>query len=106
MTAYNARFSSVNFLSLFPTFYKQQTQNTATNQHFYNIQVILNIVGLIFSALSGVFGIVWYIVWLMVVYESPALHPTISNEEKSLILETALDLSKVNIMLEEYYVSY
>lgn len=44
----------------------------------------------------GVFGIVWYVVWLMVVYESPALHPTISNEEQRLIQETALDLSKVN----------
>ena len=29
-------------------------------------------------------------------YESPALHPTISNEEKILIQETALDLSKVS----------
>ena len=46
--------------------------------------------------LLGVFGIVWYVVWLMVVYESPALHPTISNEEQRLIQETALDLSKVN----------
>ncbi|KAL9982328.1 hypothetical protein ACROYT_G004357 [Oculina patagonica] len=44
----------------------------------------------------GVFGIVWYVVWVMVVYESPALHPTISNEEKNLIQETALDLSKVD----------
>lgn len=48
----------------------------------------------------GVFGIVWYFVWLMVVYESPALHPTISDDEKSLIQETALDLSKVeNIVI-------
>ena len=48
--------------------------------------------------LSGVFGIVWYFVWLMVVYESPALHLTISDDEKSLIQETALDMSKVGLV--------
>ena len=42
------------------------------------------------------FGVVWYVVWLVVVHESPALHPTISTEEQRLIQETALDLSKVN----------
>ena len=42
------------------------------------------------------FGVVWYVVWLVVVHESPALHPTISTEELRLIQETALDLSKVN----------
>jgi len=47
--------------------------------------------------LLGVFGIVWYIAWLMVVYESPAVHPTISSEERNLIQATALDLSKVRI---------
>ena len=50
--------------------------------------------------LSGVFGIVWYFVWLMVVYESPALHLTISDDEKSLIQETALDLSKVGLVYD------
>lgn len=38
---------------------------------------------------------VWYIVWLWLVHESPSTHPTISDEEKTLIQETALDLSKV-----------
>ena len=47
--------------------------------------------------LLGVFGIVWYIAWLVVVYESPAVHPTISSEERNLIQATALDLSKVRI---------
>ncbi|PFX21595.1 Vesicular glutamate transporter 2.1 [Stylophora pistillata] len=46
----------------------------------------------------GVFGIVWYIVWLMVAYESPTLHPTISDDERCLIQETALDLSKMGFM--------
>ncbi|XP_067038099.1 vesicular glutamate transporter 2-like [Acropora muricata] len=44
----------------------------------------------------GIFGIVWYLIWMMTVYESPATHPTISDEEKSLIQATALDLSNVD----------
>ena len=48
------------------------------------------------TVLTGVFGMVWYVIWLMVVYDSPAAHPTISAEEKSLIQHTAIDLSKVN----------
>lgn len=47
------------------------------------------------TSLLGVFGIVWYVAWVIVVYESPAMHPTISSEEKHLIQATALDISKV-----------
>ncbi|XP_068711966.1 vesicular glutamate transporter 3-like [Montipora foliosa] len=44
----------------------------------------------------GLFGMVWYVLWLMVVYESPATHPTISIEEKTLIQTSALDLSNID----------
>ncbi|XP_073241577.1 vesicular glutamate transporter 3-like [Porites lutea] len=47
----------------------------------------------------GVFGIVWYTAWIVVVYDSPSVHPTISDEEKTLIQATALDLSKVDTLL-------
>uniref|UniRef100_A0AAR2KGY5 Major facilitator superfamily (MFS) profile domain-containing protein n=1 Tax=Pygocentrus nattereri TaxID=42514 RepID=A0AAR2KGY5_PYGNA len=36
----------------------------------------------------GVFGILWYIFWLLLAYESPAVHPTISEEEKTYIETT------------------
>ncbi|NXG52542.1 VGLU3 protein, partial [Psilopogon haemacephalus] len=37
----------------------------------------------------GMFGIVWYMFWLLNAYESPAAHPTITNEEKTYI-ETSI----------------
>lgn len=35
------------------------------------------------------FGIVWYMFWLLHAYESPAAHPTITNEEK-IYIETSI----------------
>uniref|UniRef100_A0A674EZN7 Solute carrier family 17 member 8 n=1 Tax=Salmo trutta TaxID=8032 RepID=A0A674EZN7_SALTR len=37
----------------------------------------------------GVFGIIWYIFWLLLAYGSPAAHPTISNEER-IYIETTI----------------
>ncbi|XP_049648322.1 vesicular glutamate transporter 3 [Accipiter gentilis] len=37
----------------------------------------------------GMFGIVWYMFWLLHAYESPAAHPTITNEEK-IYIETSI----------------
>ncbi|XP_062402459.1 vesicular glutamate transporter 3 [Sardina pilchardus] len=37
----------------------------------------------------GVFGMLWYIFWLLLAYTSPAIHPTISEEEK-LFIETSI----------------
>ncbi|KAM6960826.1 vesicular glutamate transporter 3 [Aplochiton taeniatus] len=36
----------------------------------------------------GVFGIIWYIFWLLLAYGSPAAHPTISEEERTYIETT------------------
>eukprot|EP00062_Callorhinchus_milii_P010610 gi/632955808/ref/XP_007893647.1/ PREDICTED: vesicular glutamate transporter 3 [Callorhinchus milii] len=33
----------------------------------------------------GFFGMIWYIFWLLLAYESPATHPTITHEERSYI---------------------
>lgn len=38
--------------------------------------------------LKGVFGIVWYVLWLLLAYGSPADHPTITDEEKTYIETT------------------
>lgn len=35
------------------------------------------------------FGIVWYMFWLLHAYESPAAHPTITNEER-IYIETSI----------------
>ena len=40
-------------------------------------------------ALKGVFGILWYVLWLLLAYGSPAAHPTITDEER-LYIETAI----------------
>ncbi|KAL2310026.1 hypothetical protein Nmel_006263 [Mimus melanotis] len=37
---------------------------------------------------EGSFGIVWYMFWLLVSYESPAKHPTITDEERRYIEES------------------
>lgn len=38
-----------------------------------------------FIHISGSAGILWFIVWLVVSYETPAIHPTISNVERDYI---------------------
>lgn len=42
----------------------------------------------LFCPSAGSFGIFWYIFWLLVSYESPAQHPTISDEERKYIEES------------------
>ncbi|XP_061493759.1 vesicular glutamate transporter 3 isoform X2 [Rhineura floridana] len=37
----------------------------------------------------GMFGIIWYMFWLLHAYESPAVHPTITTEERTYI-ETSI----------------
>ncbi|KAL7982502.1 hypothetical protein Chor_010100 [Crotalus horridus] len=37
----------------------------------------------------GIFGIIWYMFWLLQAYESPAVHPTISTEER-IFIETSI----------------
>ncbi|KAF4009627.1 hypothetical protein G4228_000995 [Cervus hanglu yarkandensis] len=36
----------------------------------------------------GIFGMIWYMFWLLVSYESPAKHPTITDEERRYIEES------------------
>lgn len=40
------------------------------------------------SFCSGCFGIVWYVFWVLTSYNSPAEHPTITEEERRYIEES------------------
>lgn len=55
---------------------------------------VYSVFGCLYS--SGVFGIIWYTFWLLLAYDSPAVHPTISEEEKTYI-ETSIG-EGVNLM--------
>lgn len=48
----------------------------------------IDLIGYSVLVFVGSFGIFWYIFWLMVSYESPAKHPTITEEEKKYIEES------------------
>ncbi|XP_048014254.1 vesicular glutamate transporter 2.2 [Megalobrama amblycephala] len=43
----------------------------------------------------GCFGIVWYMFWILVSYESPADHPTITDEERTYIEESIGESAKL-----------
>ncbi|XP_077595609.1 vesicular glutamate transporter 1-like isoform X2 [Stigmatopora nigra] len=45
----------------------------------------------------GTFGIMWYCFWIMVSYESPAAHPTITEEERNYIEESIGDSAQQSI---------
>lgn len=59
----------------------------------------------------GMFGIIWYMFWLLQAYECPAAHPTISNAERTYI-ETSIgeganlaSLSKFNTPWRRFFTS-
>ncbi|XP_041930141.1 vesicular glutamate transporter 2.1 [Alosa sapidissima] len=45
--------------------------------------------------LYGCFGIFWYMFWILVSYESPAVHPTITEEERTYIEESIGESAKL-----------
>uniref|UniRef100_A0A8D3CKZ1 Solute carrier family 17 member 8 n=1 Tax=Scophthalmus maximus TaxID=52904 RepID=A0A8D3CKZ1_SCOMX len=57
----------------------------------------------------GVFGIIWYVMWLLLAYGSPAEHPTITDEERmyieTTIGETINQLSKFNTPWRRFFTS-
>ncbi|XP_053305112.1 vesicular glutamate transporter 2 [Spea bombifrons] len=50
----------------------------------------------------GSFGIVWYFFWILVSYESPAKHPTISDEERTYIEESIGESANLMGALEKF----
>ena len=55
---------------------------------------ILNEIKYLSSPITGVAGILWWIVWVAVIHESPATHPTISEKERKYI-QRNVDVAKV-----------
>lgn len=58
--------------------------------------------------LPGSFGIFWYLFWILVSYESPAAHPTITPEERKYIEdaigESAGFLNPLHVWRDDVYV--
>ncbi|XP_071975047.1 vesicular glutamate transporter 2 [Engystomops pustulosus] len=50
----------------------------------------------------GSFGLVWYVFWILVSYESPATHPTISAEERTYIEESIGESANLMGALEKF----
>ncbi|XP_075694218.1 vesicular glutamate transporter 2 [Rhinoderma darwinii] len=50
----------------------------------------------------GSFGLVWYVFWILVSYESPAKHPTITDEERTYIEESIGESANLMGALEKY----
>ncbi|GCC25438.1 hypothetical protein chiPu_0003848 [Chiloscyllium punctatum] len=50
----------------------------------------------------GSLGIVWYMFWILVSYESPAAHPTITDEERTYIEESIGESAKLIGGIDKY----
>ncbi|XP_078272695.1 vesicular glutamate transporter 3 isoform X2 [Rhinoraja longicauda] len=44
----------------------------------------------------GVFGMIWYVFWLLLAYQSPAKHPTITSEERAYIENSIGEKASLN----------
>ena len=45
---------------------------------------------------TGMFGILWYVAWYVLAFESPSVHPTITKDERSYIELTAINMDEVS----------
>lgn len=52
---------------------------------------------------SGCFGIFWYMFWILVSYESPAEHPTITDEERRYIEDSIGESAQMMGAMEVRY---
>lgn len=48
----------------------------------------------------GCFGIFWYMFWVLVSYESPAEHPTITDEERRYIEDSIGETAQLMSAME------
>ena len=48
---------------------------------------------------TGVFGILWYVAWYVLAFESPSAHPTITEYERSYIELSAVNMDEVRLEL-------
>ena len=43
----------------------------------------------------GVFGLLWYAAWIFMAYDSPSVHPTITDDERVYIEQSAVHVNEV-----------
>ncbi len=48
--------------------------------------------------IPGLMGVVWFIVWVFLVYDSPQTHPRISDDEKEYIITSIGDAKKISVL--------
>ena len=61
---------------------------------------------IILPLLTGIVGIIWFIFWLLLAFDSPATHPRISQSERKYI-ETSISEAKVEeIHVRKVFVFY
>ncbi len=48
---------------------------------------------------TGMFGILWYVAWYVLAFESPSVHPTITEDERSYIELTAVNMDEVSTFI-------
>ena len=51
----------------------------------------------IFVFNSGMFGILWYVAWFVLAFDSPSVHPTITEEERAYIELSAVNTEEVTL---------
>ena len=52
-------------------------------------------------SVAGCLGVLWYIAWAYLVYETPLDHPTISKSELDLIQDSVGQLSKTKVCINQ-----
>ena len=45
---------------------------------------------------TGLFFILWYVAWFLLAFESPSVHPTITEDERAYIELSAVNVDKVS----------
>ena len=45
---------------------------------------------------TGLFGILWYVAWFVLAFESPSVHPTITEDERAYIELSAVNVDEVS----------
>ena len=63
--------------------------------HVYRYMYIYTLVfSIILPLFTGIIGIIWFIFWLLLGFDSPATHPRISQSEREYI-ETSISAAKL-----------
>lgn len=82
------------FLSTFDSIWKNQAaKHSLLRSELWALLEMFRIFSV--CNVAGCFGIFWYMFWILVSYESPAEHPTITDEERCYIEESIGESAKL-----------